>query len=193
MMIRRASVAAFLVLGFIVAPLTALAVAAASPADPVDDYVRAQMARRKIPGLAVAVVQRGQVVNLRGYGLASIELDAPVTPDTVFELASVTKQFTAAAIMKLVEEGRVGLDDPVAKYLPGMPPIWSAITIRHLLTQTAGLANPSEGFGALWRDGVRMNYTTAQNVRRRDEGSDLLRSRARAGSTATLAFSCWAW
>jgi D-alanyl-D-alanine carboxypeptidase len=163
MMIRRAGVAVFLAVGFIVAPLAALAVAAAPAAtDPVDDYVRAQMARRKIPGLALAVVQRGQAVKLQGYGLASVELDAPVTPDTVFELASVTKQFTAAAIVKLVEEGKVGLDDPVSKYLQGTPPIWSAITIRHLLTHTAGLAKLSEGFGALWRDGVRLNYTTAQ-------------------------------
>ena len=131
-------------------------------ADSVDDYIRAQIARRKIPGLALAVVQRGQVVKLAGYGLASVELEAPVTPDTVFELASVTKQFTAAAVMKLVEEGKVGLDEPVSKYLPGTPPTWQAITIRHLLTHTAGLPKLGEDFVALWKDGVRMNYTTEQ-------------------------------
>jgi D-alanyl-D-alanine carboxypeptidase len=131
-------------------------------ADSVDDYVRAQMARREIPGLALAVVHHGQLVKLQGYGLASVELDAPVTADTVFELASVTKQFTAAAIMKLVEEGKVKLDDPVAMHLPETPPTWSAITIRHLLTHTAGLVKPGEDFRALWQGGVRMNYTTAQ-------------------------------
>ena len=149
--------------------LAALAIAAALAvacgtawADPVDEYVKAQMERRKIPGLSLAVVQRGQVVKLQGYGLASVELDAPVTPDTVFELASVTKQFTAAAVMKLVEAGKVALDDPIAKYLDDVPPAWSAITVRHLLTQTAGLASLTDGFAALWRGGVRMNYTTRQ-------------------------------
>ncbi len=142
----------------------ALALLAAAPAaaDPVDEYIKAQMARRKVPGLALAVVQRGQLVKLAGYGLASVELDAPVTPDTVFELASVTKQFTATAIMKLVEEGKVRVDDPVSTYLPGTPATWSAITIRHLLTHTAGLPKLGEDFRALWRGGVRMNYTTAQ-------------------------------
>jgi CubicO group peptidase (beta-lactamase class C family) len=144
--------------------VAALAITPPAPAaaDSVDDYVRAQMARRKIPGLALAIVRHGQLVKLQGYGLASVELEAPVTADTVFELASVTKQFTAAAIMKLAEEGKVRLDDPVATYLPETPPTWSAITIRHLLTHTAGLAKLGEDFRALWQGGVGMNYTTAQ-------------------------------
>src|SRR5215472_3620440 len=90
-----------------------------------------------------------QVVKLAGYGLASVELDVPVTPDSVFELASLTKQFTAAAVMKLVEEGKVGLDEPVMKYPPPTPSAWSAITIRHLLTHTAGLSRPGKDFVAL--------------------------------------------
>jgi CubicO group peptidase (beta-lactamase class C family) len=148
-----------------IAALTfAMLVEPAQPAraDSVDDYIRAQIARRKIPGLALAVVQRGQVIKLAGHGLASVELDAPVTPDTVFELASVTKQFTAAAVMKLVEDGKVALDEPVSKYLSGTPPTWQAITIRHLLTHTAGLPKLSDGFAALWKNGVKMNYTTEQ-------------------------------
>jgi CubicO group peptidase (beta-lactamase class C family) len=142
----------------------ALAALIAGPAaaDPVDEYIKAQMARRKVPGLALAVVQRGQLMKLQGYGLASVELDVPVTPDTVFELASVTKQFTATAIMKLVEEGKIRLDDPISTYLPGTPPTWNAITIRHLLTHTSGLPKLGEDFTSLWRGGVRMNYTTAQ-------------------------------
>jgi len=149
----------------VVSAVVLAALAGAPPpagADSVDDYIRAQMVRRKIPGLALAVVQGGQVVKLAGYGLASVELEAPVTPDTVFELASVTKQFTATAIMQLAEEGKVGVDDPVAKYLPGTPPAWQAITIRHLLTHTAGLAKLEESFGALWKNGVRMDTTTGQ-------------------------------
>ena len=109
-----------------IAALTcAMLVEPAQPArgDSVDDYIGAEIARRKIPGLALAVIQRGQVVKLAGYGLASVELDAPVTPDTVFELASVTKQFTAAAVMKLVEDGKVALPGLTAAMRPNMAEI----------------------------------------------------------------------
>jgi len=101
-----------------------------------------------------------QVVKLAGYGLASVELDVPVTrTPSSSELASLTKQFTPAAVMKLVEEGKVGLDEPVAKYLPPTPSAWSAITIRHLLTHTAGLSTPGKDFVALSKGGIRMAYT----------------------------------
>ena len=76
------------------------------------------MEKRQIPGLALAVVKNGKLIKAKGYGLANVELDVSVTPDSVFELASVTKQFTATAIMMLVEEGKVGLDDKIGKYLP---------------------------------------------------------------------------
>ena len=110
-------------------------------ADRVDDYVRDQMRRRNVPGLALAVVRDGKLVKARGYGLASVELNVPVTTDTVFEIGSITKQITAAAVMLLVEEGKLGLDDPVAKHLPGTPEGWAQITVRHLLTHTSGLRN----------------------------------------------------
>jgi len=95
---------------------------------------------------------------MKGYGLASVELNVPVTPDSVFELASLTKPFTATAIMLLVEEGKVGLDDKISKYLTNAPETWKDITVRHLLTHTAGLKGnlfPTFGGSAL------MNYTTA--------------------------------
>jgi CubicO group peptidase (beta-lactamase class C family) len=85
--------------------------------DPIDAYIKGEMEKRRIPGLALAVIQHGAVIEMQGYGLANVELDVPVTPDTVFELASVTKQFPATAIMLLVEEGKVGLDDPISHYL----------------------------------------------------------------------------
>ena len=110
-------------------------------ADAVDDYVVAQMRQLHIPGLSVAVVRAGRIVKARGYGLANVELNVPATEDTVFEIGSVTKQFTAAAIMMLVEEGRVGLDEPLSKYLAGVPAAWSAVTIRHLLTHSSGIQN----------------------------------------------------
>ena len=81
----------------------------------------------------------GIIFTPHGYGFANVELDDPVTPDTVFRLASMTKQFTATAIMLLVEKGKVGLDNKITKYLPNSPDTWSDITVRHLLTHTAGL------------------------------------------------------
>lgn len=110
-------------------------------ADQVDEYVAVQMRQLHIPGLALAVVRDGQIAKIRAYGLANVELNAPVTEDTVFELGSVTKQFTAAAILLLVEEGKIGLDEPIKKYLAGVPDAWSAVTVRHLLTHSSGIQN----------------------------------------------------
>ena len=120
------------------------------------------MAKRRIPGLALAIVENGVVTKMRGYGYANLEHDVPVTPDSVFELASVTKQFTAAAIMVLVEAQKIALDDSITQYLPPAPESWRAMTIRHLLTHTAGLAGLGDGFRALYAGGVRANYTTPQ-------------------------------
>ena len=81
----------------------------------------------------------GKVIKAAGYGMADVELQVPVKTDTVFQIQSITKQFTATGIMMLVEEGKIGLDDPVSRYLDNTPPEWQKITIRHLLTQTSGL------------------------------------------------------
>src|SRR5688572_20652934 len=118
--------------------LLVFASAVGAQGDAVDAYIRAEMDKRRIPGVALVVIQRGTVVKIQGYGVATLEHDAPVTPDTVFELASVTKQFTAAGIMLLVEEGKLGLDDAISRHLSGTPDNWSGITVRHLLTHTAG-------------------------------------------------------
>lgn len=119
-------------------------------ADAVDDLVKSVMERQKIPGLAVAVVRDGQVVKIQGYGLANVENAVPVKPDTMFQLASVTKQFVATSLLMLVEEGKLSLDDKVSKYLPEAPESWKDITVRHLLNHTSGLGNDdSFGYGAL--------------------------------------------
>ncbi len=112
---------------------------AARAADPVDDYIRAEMERQKIPGLSLAIVKDGKVIKAQGYGLANLELKVPATTDTVFQLGSVGKQFTAGAVMLLVEDGKVGLDDPVKKYLDFAPDSWKDITVRRLLTHTSGI------------------------------------------------------
>lgn len=92
-----------------------------------------------VPGAAVLLLQDGQSVVRRCYGLADLEQGAPVTPATNFRLASVTKQFTAAAILLLVEDRRLRLDQPARNWLPALPPAASAVTIRGLLTHTSGL------------------------------------------------------
>lgn len=108
-------------------------------ADKVDDDVKVQMQRRRIPGLSLAVIKDGKLVKAKGYGFASLELKVPATPETVYQLCSVTKQFTATAIMLLVQDGKLGLDDKISKYLDGTPETWNEIAIRRLLTHTSGI------------------------------------------------------
>src|SRR5438067_4056189 len=91
------------------------------------------------PGCAVGVSRDGSVVYERGYGMANLETDTPIRPSSIFHVASVSKQFTAAAIMLLERDGKLSLDDNIRKYLPEIPDYGIPITIRHLLTHTSGL------------------------------------------------------
>src|SRR3569623_2040661 len=100
-----------------------------------------QDAGAPLAGLAVAVVQRGQVLLRRGYGFADVEGRVPMAANAVFRVGSVTKQFTAAEIMRLVRAGRLSLADSVGAYVAGLPPPVAALTVRQLLNQTTGLAN----------------------------------------------------
>jgi CubicO group peptidase (beta-lactamase class C family) len=131
-------------------------------ADEVDNYVEAQIRQLHIPGLSIAVVRDGKILKSRGYGLAHAELKAAVTEETVFEIGSMTKQFTATAIMTLVEEGKVGLDDRINKYLSNVPEAWSAITVRHLLTHSSGIQNYLDlpEFPDIHRDGLSHDEIT---------------------------------
>ncbi|MFO1501868.1 MAG: serine hydrolase domain-containing protein [Verrucomicrobiota bacterium] len=108
-------------------------------ADQVDDYVQAHLQQTLLPGAAVAVVHHGKVVKMAGYGLANVEQGTRVSPHTVFQIQSVTKPFVATAIMMLVEEGKLTVDQPVSECLPETPPIWKSMTVRHLLTHTSGI------------------------------------------------------
>lgn len=116
-----------------------LSVTAVVKADETDEYVRAQMRERHIPGAAIAVIKNGKIIKAEGYGLASVEFNVPVTKDTVFEIGSISKQMTAAAIMLLVEDGKINLDEKISKYLPDTPDSWSKVTVRNLLTHTSGI------------------------------------------------------
>jgi CubicO group peptidase (beta-lactamase class C family) len=116
-----------------------LAVDANAQADDVDEYIEAEMRKQQIPGLSLAVVQAGKVVKMKGYGLANVELNVPVSPNTVYELQSITKSFVACGVMLLVDEGKLGLDDRITKYLGGLPEAWSDVTVRQMLTHTSGI------------------------------------------------------
>jgi CubicO group peptidase (beta-lactamase class C family) len=114
--------------------------AAAQPAAP-EKAVDNLFSRWKTttPGCAVGVAVRGKPVLMKAYGMADLEHHVPNTPDTVFESGSVAKQFTAMAIMLLVQDGRLSLDDQVRKHIPELPDYGVPLTIRHMLTHTSGL------------------------------------------------------
>lgn len=121
------------------------------------DAVFAAYAKPDTPGCAVGVARGGQIVLERGYGFANLEYDAPITPETIFEAGSVTKQFTALAVLLLAEDGRLSLDDPVRKYIPELDPSASAVTIRQMLSHTSGLRDWGTVVGvAGWRRGTRL-------------------------------------
>lgn len=113
----------------------------AAQADPVArvDSVFAAWRVAGAPGCAVGVARNGQPVLRRAYGLADLEHEVPNTPETVFEAGSVSKQFTAAAVVLLARQGRLSLDDDVRRYIPEVPDYGPTITIRHLLNHTSGL------------------------------------------------------
>jgi D-alanyl-D-alanine carboxypeptidase len=110
----------------------------------VDEYVARQMAKYRIPGLALAVLRAGKVVKLKGYGLSSVEFGMRADGRSVFQIYSTTKIFTGVAVMKLVEDGKLSLDTPVTDLLDGLPGEWKAVRVRNLLTHTSGLAELRE-------------------------------------------------
>ena len=123
----------------------AMTMANAASLDPqkaavIDRYVASEMQRQRIPGLALGVYVNGSIVLAKGYGLANIELNVPITPDSVMQSGSVGKMFTATAIMMLVEQGRVGLNDSISRYFPEGPYSWRRIKVANLLSHTSGLA-----------------------------------------------------
>ena len=111
----------------------------------VDAIVQSELLRQHIPGAAVGVYRDGKLTKAQGYGLANVEWDAAVTPDTIFQSGSMGKQFAATGVMMLVEEGKVGLDDPIKKYFPDAPGIWNDIKVHNLLSHTSGLSEYETG------------------------------------------------
>jgi D-alanyl-D-alanine carboxypeptidase len=106
----------------------------------IDATVRRVMSQRDIPGAAVAFVRGDTVLHIRGYGVAERRRGTPVTTETVFQIASLTKPFAATAVLLLADEGRLTLDVPAARYLDWLPDRYGAVTVRQLLTHTSGVA-----------------------------------------------------
>ena len=130
----------------------------------IDQYVTAEMAKERIPGAEVGIYHRGQILLAKGYGLADIELNVPVKPETLFQSGSVGKQFVSAAVMMLVEEGKVSLDDSITKYFPDAPASWKPILIKNMLSHTSGLGEyeTHERTGPKGPFYFRLDYTEDQ-------------------------------
>lgn len=107
----------------------------------------AELAETHTPGMAVALVKGDRVVFAKGFGVSSLETREPVTTDTLFRVGSTTKTFTAAALVRLAEEGKVNLEAPIQRYVAGLPPWLGRITAHQLLSHTGGLKDEPADFG----------------------------------------------
>jgi CubicO group peptidase (beta-lactamase class C family) len=136
---------------------------AASPVPvAVDAIVREVMAAGPIVGLSVAAARGGRVLFAAGYGLADLENAVPATPATIYHFGSITKAFTAAAVVQLVEAGKIGLDDELTRFLPNYPVQGHRVTVRHLLHHTSGIKNYL--LLPRWQEAVRLDLTHEQLV-----------------------------
>jgi D-alanyl-D-alanine carboxypeptidase len=114
--------------------------------DTVDRFVAQRMDSLHIAGLSLAIVRAGKVVKAEGYGVADLEHGVAVTPRTVFKIGSVSKHLLATGILLLAQDGRLAVDDPVARHVPGAPASWEGITLRHFLTHTSGVQREGPAF-----------------------------------------------
>ena len=116
-------------------------------ADALDKAVQTEMREQNVPGASAAVLQNGEIITRRAYGLASVELNVPVTPNTAFCIGSLTKQFTSALVLRLVDAGELTLDAPIAPFFPTVSPAhWAGISVRQLLSHTSGIKRDPVAF-----------------------------------------------
>lgn len=127
-------------------PAPPAAAAAALDTQAIDQAVQREMALQNVPGVALAVVYRGELRYAKGYGIADLERQVPVKADSLFAIASVSKPLLALGVARLAEQGKLAWTDPVAKHLPGTPAAWQGITLAHLASHTAGLVRESPAF-----------------------------------------------
>jgi CubicO group peptidase (beta-lactamase class C family) len=144
----------------IVTVLAVILLAQGVRADDVDDLIKSQMQRHHVPGVACLVWKDGQIVKTFYGGDANLEWNAPVGPETIFEIGSISKQFAAASILLLQDAGKLSVDDNISKYLTNTPAAWANIKIRHLLSHTSGIHSYDdlEGFE------LRQHLTQAQFI-----------------------------
>jgi CubicO group peptidase (beta-lactamase class C family) len=122
----------------------------------VDSVATAAIAAQRTAGVSVAVVKNGRTILAKGYGFADLENDVPATAQTVYRIGSVTKQFTSAAIMRLVEQGKLSLDDTLQKFFPSFPAQGNRVTVRHLLNHTSGIKSYTS-LGPKWARVMRLD------------------------------------
>jgi len=127
---------------------------ARDPFAPAEEAIRAEMEKAGIPGASIAVVVGDRIVWTKGFGVANVDTGAAVTPDTLFQIGSVTKSFTAAAILSAASQGTVALDRPVSTYVSGLTPCVGAPTLTQLLSHTGGLIDEPDEFGPQGEDGL---------------------------------------
>jgi CubicO group peptidase (beta-lactamase class C family) len=157
-------------LGAVLRGVLSLAAAVSTPlasarADDLDRAIEAEMARQQVPGLTLAVVRQERIVRVGAYGYGDLEWRARATPDTRFEIASVSKMFTGAAARILVEEGRLDPETPIRRYFEGLPDSWAGIKVRHLLTMSTGLPEDWGGDLIPYEADVITTYDDASMVR----------------------------
>jgi CubicO group peptidase (beta-lactamase class C family) len=109
--------------------------------------VLAELRERNAPGAAVAIVSDDKIIFAKGFGVANTETNIPVTPDTLFQIGSITKTFTAAALLTLSEKGKLRFDAPVGDYVKGLSPKLSKLTLHHLLSHTSGILDEPDEYG----------------------------------------------
>jgi D-alanyl-D-alanine carboxypeptidase len=109
------------------------------------NYIETEMEKRQIPGLVLGISEGDNLVKVASFGLADVQNEGPVRDHTIFELASITKQFTAGAIMLLLQDGKLKLDDPICLHIKDCPDAWKPVTIKHLLNHTSGLPAMGQG------------------------------------------------
>jgi CubicO group peptidase (beta-lactamase class C family) len=130
--------------------------------DALDKYIQADIETRKLPAVVVGVFQDGKILRSGAYGYSNLELGTRATTETVFEIGSVSKQFTATLILQLMEEGKLSLDDAISKYVDSLPETWRGVTLRNLLNHTAGIPDIETIFGY---ESYRNRYTVEEIVK----------------------------
>jgi CubicO group peptidase (beta-lactamase class C family) len=146
----------------VLAPPSSASEAASDPLASTLDAMLGKLYRPEDPGAAVIAVRDGRTVLRKAYGMADLELGVPLAPEMVFRIGSMTKQFTAVAVLMLAEEGKLATSDPITKFLPDYPTRGNTITVEHLLTHTSGIKSFTDMPD--FRANIRKDYTLAELI-----------------------------